>query len=984
MRTKQNVDRQNSDSLKNLRSLSNPVVKLRPLGRREGQGRRRSMIEDKIKTMQIIQPRLLWRIIFPFNGFKLYLDDTNECLVFNQKKILIDYNSTISVKSGLLFYTVTFYNKCDEAQVFNGFTKETAHIVYEYIKNITQHKTQKELNDISLKVNFLLEKFNSIKKLVISFLKTDKYITKKESDYFIDSIDYRDLFKLFKEIKEHPLFIKLENHKILTDVYDFLNNIFNDFNSTIDKRNNDFVEEEIKKYDKLFGSIESNPLTKEQAIGAVIMEENNLVVAAAGSGKTSVIMGKVAYALKKGLFKPDEIICIAFNKKAAKEMEKRLSSKNDTIKGMSEIKASTFHAFGYSVIREHEKPNVLTEGESNSYINKTLNSLLRSDLTFASNYFLLKSTINTENPAVNDFSNKEEYDRYLKYIYDNRYQVKGIVTLSEYFVRSFEEVAIANWLYLHSINFEYERPWEEAMKELGWDDYKPDFYYPDADVYHEHFALNKEGKAPSFMSLGERESYEIQAKEKIKAMNKISPKSFYTTSADYFDGTLFEKLENKIRSLGLSPKLRDIDEINERIKDIGKNWVDILLLRGVSLVKSNSFTKNDLLKKIGGQKDKMRAHLFINVLIPLIEKYNEMLKKENNIDYADMIRLAGKYLADGTVKMPYKFILIDEFQDITQGEAKMIRSALSQHKDSILFGVGDDWQAINGFAGSDINIFNNFKSYFGYTKEVYLTKTFRSNQGISNISSSFVKQDSFLKKKKVNSINKNHKGVINIKTFKKDSEVKQAIEESLEILLYSHKPEKIPSVFILSRYKIDNTVGLSLDDINSIKNKFAGRCNVEFSTVHGSKGLESDYVIVVGLFNESVNWRSFPGILEADPLFDLLLPQYGSNIKRPEERRLFYVALTRAKEKIVLLSHEGGYSEYVLNVLELPDKGELLFNESTEIPKVCPKCKTGLLVERQNGKTGNKFLGCSNYSSQRCNYTRHLRIKQNTQNMQIL
>ncbi len=931
--------------------------------------------------MQIIQPRLIWHIIFPFNGFKLYLDDANECLVLNQKKILIVYNSTVSIKSGLLFYAVIFHNESNKTQVFNGLSKKNAYIVYEYIQKTIQHKKQEELNDISLKVNFLLEKFNSIKKLVISFLKTDRYITKRESEYFIGSVDYKDLFKLFKEIKDHPLFAKLENHKILTDIYDFLNSVLSDFNSTIDKRNNSFVEEEIKKYDKLFGSIESNPLTKEQAVGAVIMEENNLVVAAAGSGKTSVIMGKAAYALKKGLFKPDEIICIAFNRKAANEMEKRLSSKNDIIKGMSEIKASTFHAFGYSVIREHEKFNVLNEEESNFYINKTLNSLLISDLTFASNYFLLKSTINTENPAINDFSNKEEYERYLKYIYDNRYQVKGIITLSKDFVRSFEEVAIANWLYLHSINFEYERPWEEAMKELGWDDYKPDFYYPDADVYHEHFALNKKGKAPSFMSLGERKSYEIQANEKIKAMEKISPKSFYTTSADYFDGTLFKKLENKIKSLGLSPKLRDINEINERIKDIGKNWVDALIFRGVSLVKSNSFTKNDLLKRIGGQKDKMRAHLFINVLIPLIEKYNEVLKEDSNIDYADMIRIAGKYLADGKVKIPYKFILIDEFQDITQGEAKMIKSALSQHKESILFGVGDDWQAINGYAGSDINIFNNFKSYFGHTKEVYLTKTFRSNQGISNISSSFVKQDSFLKKKKVNSINKNHNGVINIKTFKKDIEIKEKIEESLEILLSSHDSEKIPSVFILSRYRINNTMGLSSEDVNSIKNNFKGRCNIEFSTVHGSKGLEADYVIVVGLFNKFVDWRSFPGALEADPLFDLLLPQYDSNIKHPEERRLFYVALTRAKEKVVLLSHEGGYSEFVLDVLELPDKGELLFNESTEIPKVCPKCKAGLLVERQNGKTGNKFLGCSNYSSQRCNYTQHLQIKQNMQTL---
>jgi DNA helicase-4 len=326
--------------------------------------------------------------------------------------------------------------------------------------------------------------------------------------------------------------------------------------------------------------------------------------------------------------------------------------------------------------------------------------------------------------------------------------------------------------------------------------------------------------------------------------------------------------------------------------------------------------------------------------------------------------------------MPYKFILIDEFQDITQGEAKMIKLALSPHKDGILFGVGDDWQAINGFAGSDLNIFNSFGSYFGPTKEVYLTKTFRSNQGISDISSSFVGEDSFLKSKKVDSINKNRIKVIAIRTFKKDGEVKQTVEESLETLLSSHVSGKIPKVFILSRYKINNTIGLSASDVDFIKNEFSGRCDVEFSTVHGSKGMEADYVIIVGLLNESVNWRCFPGVLEVDPLLNLILPEDNSNIECPEERRLFYVALTRAKEKVVLLAHEGGYSDYVLDILRQPNNGEIIFNDSIETPKVCPSCKTGLLVERQNNKTGNKFLGCSNYSSQLCDYTESLHNEQ--------
>ncbi|MCL4427801.1 MAG: UvrD-helicase domain-containing protein [Deltaproteobacteria bacterium] len=901
------------------------------------------------------------------NNFELRLEG-KDYILFKNIKIIIDCSSKTNIIRNFLFSSVILHAQ-NKKYIFRGLSNKNAKILYNYIDNIIKNKIEFEKENLNKEIASLIFSMESAKKAVEDFLQTDKYIANRDKLSFVESIEWEKLFKPYKKLISKPLFVETPNHEKLTSLFNYLNHFFNKADRVINDRNDEYAENEIKKYDNLFKRIEHNPLTHEQAIGAVIMEENNLVVAAAGSGKTSVITGKVAYVIEKGLFKPEEIVCIAFNKNAAKEMQERLESKKNIVKNIDKVKAQTFHSFGLSVIKKKETKNILGEGESNSYINKAITSLLGTDTIFKINYFLLKSTIHIQNPVATDFANQEEYDRYLENIYKNNYQNKGIKTLSGHFVRSFEEAVIANWLYIHGIDFEYEKQWEEGRISAEWDSYNPDFYYPKAKVYHEHFALNKKFKAPAFFD--NPEEYELQAKRKIEIMKKLNPLNFYTTSAEYFDGTLLDKLENKIKSLGLNPILRDNREIDEKLKEIGINNIDVLILRGVSLVKSNGFTKKHLLNRINRQKDIIRARLFIEVLTTIIKKYNEILKEDNKIDYADMIGLAGKYLDENIVDTPYKFMLIDEFQDITSGEAKMIKAALDQHEDGILFGVGDDWQSINGFQGADLNIFNGFASYFGPTNEVYLTKTFRSNQGISDIASLFVQEDSFLKRKSVSAVDKRKNAVINIKTYKDDAEIKKIVEESIQNWLSIDSNKKRPKIFILSRYTMKHTVGLDADDVKSIKELFNDVCDIEFSTIHGSKGLEADYIIILGLFDISIDWRCFPGILENDPLLDLMLPQNNSGIEYPEERRLFYVALTRAKKEAVILSNKYGYSPFMLDIIRQPKKDGIIFNDSCNIPKVCPKCGTGLLVERQNRENSNKFLGCENYTKG-CRYTEHI------------
>ncbi|MBL0321418.1 MAG: UvrD-helicase domain-containing protein [Ignavibacteria bacterium] len=134
---------------------------------------------------------------------------------------------------------------------------------------------------------------------------------------------------------------------------------------------------------------------------------------------------------------------------------------------------------------------------------------------------------------------------------------------------------------------------------------------------------------------------------------------------------------------------------------------------------------------------RLREDAFLKVLQPVMDEYERQNAAVGEIDYEDMIQCA-KYVQENRFDMPYKYILVDEFQDISNGRAELL-SALHRSSENVaLFCVGDDWQSIYRFAGSDIGAMTRFQNYFGYSGIVKLDVTFRFDSRLADTSSRFV------------------------------------------------------------------------------------------------------------------------------------------------------------------------------------------------------------------------------------------------------
>jgi len=323
---------------------------------------------------------------------------------------------------------------------------------------------------------------------------------------------------------------------------------------------------------------------------------------------------------------------------------------------------------------------------------------------------------------------------------------------------------------------------------------------------------------------------------------------------------------------------------------------------------------------------------------------NELLVSDRRMDYPEQMRRGLNYLRVKPGLLPFRFILADEFQDMAPGRGEMIQIMLHAREESFLFAVGDDWQAINRFAGSDLQFFSKFGDKFGRREgdvaQCELTRTFRSNQGIADVARSFVLCNERQIKKKVHAQDQTRKGVVEVQTYRDTALLLPKIEKILKRWSVRHPPDKKPSVFLLCRYGLKRAKGLDAEEIRDLSSRWAKRIELHEDagdeddedddkpaggkpptlymtmTMHKSKGLEADYVLIVGMFSGRYDRYCFPSEFEDDPLKQFVLSA-REDLDDAEERRLFYVALTRAKHQVVLLTHSQHPSNYVKELMRL-------------------------------------------------------------------
>lgn len=794
-------------------------------------------------------------------------------------------------------------------------------------------------------------------------------------------------------------------------------------------------------------------LDEEQRTVVLSDEDYTLVVAGAGAGKTTTIEAKVKYLVDKKNIDPQRILIISYTKKATRELIERINKK---LKINASI--STFHSIGNTIIK-HEEENMHRIVESGFMFDSIKNYLVsklddeyfvNEIVLFFASYLNMSSSVEEttllfkelkKNNFITMKSDLEESIVKLRNELD-----KKKITLNSERVRSNDELRIANFLYINGIDYEYEPVYRYGFKD-SLKPYCPDFLLRQGDnvVYLEHFGLSEDHKNNRFTQ-EEIKKYEKWISDKKKLHKEHNTKLIYTYSC-YNDGRdLIIHLEELLLKNGFVFEKKNAKEIYQKIVETSQDkyfykFVQ-LMCNFLSRFKVNNY-KEDQFEIWGRTVNDQRTKLFLKIAHICYIAYSKDLKNQNAIDFSDMINDASaildEYISSGE-KLPYDYIFVDEYQDISIQRFDLCER-LSKCSDAKIIAVGDDWQSIFRFAGSKLGLFTSFQEKMKYGQVLKLTNTYRNAQELIDIAGDFVMQNEKQIKKELKSP-KHIEDPVLLMSYddsldKEDGKgpyyrLCEALEKAIgDIVLRSGENKNI---LLIGRYGFDirnlSRVGekfyLDYSSTSNVKSVKYPNVKLHGYTAHSSKGLGFDNVIILNGKDDIIG---FPSKIEDDPVMKLVIKE-DEDISYAEERRLFYVALTRTKNRVYIITPISHPSKFVLEIKEkftnvilkgeeLAPKDKLDYRRKCPVcgyplqyrkklgfnlkidklwicsndPEICgfitndlsggnlsiskcPKCADGYLIVKsikgENGvDTGQRMLGCTNYTPDKkgCNFS---------------
>ncbi|WP_145558867.1 DNA helicase IV [Yersinia mollaretii] len=508
---------------------------------------------------------------------------------------------------------------------------------------------------------------------------------------------------------------------------------------SVERRNQQWTHRMLEEHQDFFQNVESSPLNESQSRAVVNGEDSVLVLAGAGSGKTSVLVARAGWLLRRNEALPEQILLLAFGRQAADEMNSRIKQRL----AVDDIQAKTFHALALQIIQQgSRKTPVISKLESDSKARRAL--------------------------------------------------------------------LIQHWQQQCSEKKSQAKGWREWLTdELEWEVDDGDFWQD------KRLAARLAGRLERWLGL--------------------------------------------MRMHGGS-QAEMIEQADEEVRDL--------------------FQKR------------------IRLMAPLLKAWKTALKEEGAVDFSGLIHQAVNLLEKGRFVSPWKHILVDEFQDISPQRAILLTALRKQNKQTCLFAVGDDWQAIYRFSGAELSLTTAFSQNFGQGAECALDTTYRFNDRIGEIANQFIQQNPYQLKKPLNSLSKGNKKSVMILP-----------NEQLETLLdkLSGFVKGDERILILARYH-----HLRPDILQKAATRWP-KLTIDFMTIHASKGQQADYVIIAGLHEGS---DGFPAVARESILEDVLLPA-PEDFPDAEERRLLYVAMTRAKHQVWLLQDTAKPSVFVHQLSDL-------------------------------------------------------------------
>lgn len=761
--------------------------------------------------------------------------------------------------------------------------------------------------------------------------------------------------------------------------------ILENINTVFSQANKTFTQNELQKHDSLFSNIDGKSLDQQQREAVINDEDRILLLAGAGSGKTLTIAAKVKYLCETRAVNPADILLISFTKKAAEEMSERIQK----ILNYPVI-ATTFHKLGLDIIKQAlgKRPDVFEESALSQFVHDFFENKISLHQDIIENlveYFAYYLEIPNN---IDDFDTlgdlyeaeksadletlKSKYDQE-KYIHEKELEKKqNLTTLNNEKVKSLEEIKIANFLFVNGIKYEYEKLYPYENEDKMRKAYRPDFYLSDYDIYLEHFGINKDGRTPQYTPIEEKKYLEgMQWKREVHQKNQtklIETYSYYSS-----EGILLKKLKEILVENGVQFNPRDPLDIFNTVytSKSNKYFPEFIKLccTFIALFKSNNYQipQIDIWLDYAEEKNdffKRRTCIFLEIIKVILQEYQNHLSENNAIDFADMINLATEKVNNNHSIHPYKYVIVDEYQDVSKSRFDLIKAILKK-TNAKFFCVGDDWQSIYRFAGSDISLFTNLEKYLGHTEILRIENTYRNSQNLINEASNFILQNPSQLKKNLRS-NKQLDYPLVFWGFTNDP--KQALTSSINKIVSEFGTNK--SILLLGRTNYDISIAMDTGLFRSVTKNGVKSLEytpypdlpIQFLSVHKSKGLEADNVILLNFKNDLLG---FPNQIADDQILDYVLMD-SEHFKFAEERRLFYVAITRTKNRTFILTDNNKPSPFFKEFNESKSVC-FVYTKKREDNKLlsCPLCQTGTLQKIEH--EGKFFVGCSNYP--RCRFT---------------
>lgn len=673
---------------------------------------------------------------------------------------------------------------------------------------------------------------------------------------------------------------------------------FGSIHSLVKRHNEQVLQNILDTHKDFFDHCLKYPLDKQQRRSIVSEEDNCLVVSSAGSGKTSSIVGKVRYLIDIKHINPQNILLISYTNKAVAELTERTN--------IAGLKGYTFHKLAIDIIGKAtgKKPSICDN--TDALFIKIYHELLKEE-DFKKN--IVEYFVDYQIQDTDWEHRKNERRQQLSELKEVRLKAQfPDMDGKNIYVRSEQEQKICFVLSSLGVKFRYEEPYEHPLADEMHSQYKPDFsiYFMQNGktkrIYLEHFGVDEHGLVPTWFARDKGITYE-EANQKYNdgitwkkaAHKKFGTELLATSSADFHYSDIRCTLKTALERVGVPVQEKTDAELYDMVlpsnSDQEKAFIR-LVVTFVTLLKSSCKSIQEVLKQTKGNGDERSTFIIKKIFLPVYERYIEELKRNNQIDFTDAI-LQATEICHSSHPVSYEYIIVDEFQDISVDRYNFLKVLRENDPPAKLYCVGDDWQSIYRFSGSDMALFNQFSDYFGSTEINKIETTYRFGEPLVSLSSQFIQRNKAQLRKDIHPFNSQAKTELQFCAYER-CDYCNVIGQ----LVASIPMDK--SIFLLGRYSFDDYY-LSFS-YKSVKEGnrffyFIKDRKIEFLTVHKSKGLEADYVIVLQCNKDTYG---FPSMINDDPVLNIVLTK-SDQYPYSEERRLFYVAVTRAKIKTYVL-----------------------------------------------------------------------------------